>query len=56
MLALLAFILFLIAAILRLVGTHASMVIWLIIIGGACVSAAVAWGWAGPRYVHRSGS
>lgn len=50
MLAILAFILFAVAAVLRLVGGHGDLVIWLIIVGGACVSAAVAWGWAGPRY------
>jgi hypothetical protein len=54
MLAVLAFIVFVIAGILKLVGKHADWLAWLLIIGGLLVSAAVAWGWAGPRYYNRS--
>jgi hypothetical protein len=54
MLAVLAFCAFAIAGILRLVHAHGNLVTWLIIAGGLLVSAAVAWGWAGPRYYNRT--
>ena len=51
MLAILAFVAFVIAGLLRLIGSHESMVIGLIIVGGLLVSAEVAWGWnRGGRY------
>lgn len=55
MLAILAFIVFVIAAILKLVGKDTNALQWLLIIGGALVSAAVAWGWGWPRWGSRSG-
>ena len=54
MLAVLAFIVFVIAAILKLVGKHADWLIWLLIVGGALISAHGIWGWAGPRYYNRT--
>lgn len=50
MLAVLAFAAFVIAGILHLVKHDAGAVEWCLIIGGLLVSAAVAWGWAGPRF------
>jgi hypothetical protein len=52
MLAILGFIAFAIAAILELVKVHQNAIIWLVIIGGLLVSAAVAWGWYGTRRGH----
>lgn len=49
MLAVLAFVVFIIAAILKLVAKHADWIIWLIIIGGILISAHGIWGWGfGP--------
>jgi hypothetical protein len=53
MLAIIAFVAFIIAAVLNLVKIDPKIVLWLIIIGGILISAAVAWGWAGPRYWNR---
>lgn len=50
MLAVAAFVAFVIAGILHLVKLDPGAVTWLIIAGGLLVSAAVAWGWAGPLY------
>jgi hypothetical protein len=50
MAAVLAFVLFVIAAILELVKVHTDVVIWLVIFGGAAVSAEVAFGWYGRRW------
>jgi hypothetical protein len=51
MLAIIAFILFAVAGILKLVGKHADWILWLVIVGGALVSAEVAWVWnRGGRY------
>lgn len=55
MLAILAFIVFVIAAILKLVGKDTNALQWLLIIGGLLVSAAVAWGWGAPWWRGRSG-
>jgi hypothetical protein len=55
MLAILAFLAFVIAAILKLVGKDAGAIQWLIIIGGLLVSAAVAWGWGRPWWNGRTG-
>jgi len=49
-LAVLAFVAFVIAGILELVKAHLDLVIWLVVIGGALVSADVAWGWYGRRH------
>jgi hypothetical protein len=49
MLAVLGFVLFVIAAILKLVDKYPNSILWLVIVGGALVCAEVAWGW------HRSG-
>jgi high-affinity Fe2+/Pb2+ permease len=43
MLAAIAVVLFIVAAILKLVGKHADWLLWLVIIGGALVSIEVAW-------------
>ena len=49
MLAVIAFVFFVIAGILHLVGKHADWILWLIIMGGACISAHGIWGWGfGP--------
>lgn len=50
MLSVIAFILFVVAGILNLVKERPELVLWLVIIGGACVAADVAWGWYGRRY------
>lgn len=47
MLAVLAFVLFVVAAVLELVKSHTDMIIWLVIIGGAVLAFEVAWGWYG---------
>lgn len=44
MLAVIAFVLFAIAGILKLVGKHADWIMWLVIFGGLFVSANCAWG------------
>ena len=54
MLAILAFVAFVIAAFLHFSGGHASALLWALIIGGLLLSAEVAWGWNrtgryGPR-------
>lgn len=49
MLAILAFVVAVIAALLQFLGGHQHVVIWLLIIGGLLLSAEVAWG------VHRAG-
>jgi hypothetical protein len=49
MLAVLAFVAFVVAAVLEFVKTHLSAVIWLVIIGGILISAHVLWGWYGTR-------
>jgi len=56
LLAIVGFVLYVVAGILELVNKHLNWVIWLIIIGGALVAIDVAWGWrrAGPGY-YRSG-
>jgi len=48
-------ILYVIAAILELIGKHLNYVIWLVIIGGALVAIDVIWGWrrAGAGYYRR---
>lgn len=56
MIAVLGFAAFVIAGILKLVHVHQNWVTWLLIIGGLLVSAAVAWGWAGPRWGNRPGA
>jgi len=53
MLAVGALVAFIIAAILELVKTHISWVVWLIIIGGILISAHAIWGWYGTR-THRT--
>jgi hypothetical protein len=50
LLALIAFFIFAAAGILKLVGKHADIVIWLIILGGLLVSLAVGWGWGGAPW------
>jgi hypothetical protein len=56
LLAILAFIVFVIAAILKLVGKDVGAIQWLLIIGGLLVSAAVAWGWGRPWWDGRNGT
>jgi hypothetical protein len=55
MLAIIGLVLYVIAAILKLISQHADFREWLIIIGGALVAIDVAWGWhrAGPGYYRR---
>lgn len=53
MLAVAAFIVFIIAALFKLVGSHTDVLQWLIIISGLLVSADVAWGWGGPWLASR---
>jgi hypothetical protein len=55
MLAVIAFFLFAIAGILRLVGKHADIVTWLIVVGGLLVSAEAAWGWNRAGRTYRRG-
>jgi hypothetical protein len=57
MIAVVGLILYIIAAILELIGKHLDWVIWLVIIGGALVAIDVIWGWrrAGAGY-YRSGT
>ena len=55
MLAVLAFVAFVISAVLYLIGGHSTVVIWAIIAGGLLVSAAVAWGFAGPYWNRNRG-
>jgi len=55
MLAILGFVLYVIAAILQLTGKYPAAIIWLIIIGGALVAAEVAWGWNRGGRTYRSG-
>lgn len=45
MLALIAFFIFAVAGILKLVGKHSELVIWLIILGGLLVCLSGGWGW-----------
>lgn len=54
-LAALAFLAAVIAALLKFIGGHADAVQWLFVISLLLVSAAVAWGWAGPRWGGRAG-
>lgn len=56
MLAVAAFVAFVVAAVLKLVGSHTDVIQWLLIIGGLLVSAAVAWGWGRPLYDSRRGA
>ena len=57
MLAILAFVSFVIAAFLKFAGGHQSAMLWAIIIGGLLVSAEVAWGWnRAGRYGPRGGA
>jgi len=49
MLAAIAVVLFIVAAILKLVGKHADWLLWLVIIGGALVSVEVG------LFMHRHG-
>lgn len=53
MLAAIAFLLGLIALILKVVGTHGSWIQWMLIIGLMLVSAAVAWDWGRPWWTGR---
>lgn len=46
MLASAGLVLFIVAAILRLVDKHPDWILWLIIIGGILVCAEVAWDWS----------
>jgi hypothetical protein len=55
MLAVAAFIVFVIAALFKLVGSHTDILQWLIIIGGLLISAWGAWGWGRPWWTSRSG-
>jgi len=50
MLAVASLILFIIAALLRLLGSHFSTMIWLIIAGGILLSAHAIWGWGTGRW------
>lgn len=55
MLAVLGFVLAVIAAILKLTNQHADAIIWLLIVGLALVCAEVAWGWnRGGRTYRRA--
>ena len=56
MLAVLAFALFAIAGILKLVSAHVDLVIWLIIFGGLLVAGEVAWGWNRGGRSYRTGA
>lgn len=55
MVAVVGLVLYVIAAILKLIDKHGNWIIWLLIIGGALVAVDVIWGWrrAGPGYYHR---
>ena len=55
MIAVVGLVLYVIAAILELIGKHLDWVIWLVIIGGALVAIDVIWGWrrAGAGYYRR---
>lgn len=55
MAALVGIILFIVAAILKLVNQHLNWIIWLIIIGGILYGAELLWGWrrAGAGYYRR---
>jgi hypothetical protein len=55
MLAVLAFVAFVVAGILELTKTHLNVVIWLVIIGGALVAAEVIWGWNRTGRYSRTG-
>lgn len=55
LLAIAAFIVFVIAGLFKLVGHDTQVIQWLLIIGGLLVSAAVAWGWGAPWWRGRSG-
>jgi hypothetical protein len=57
LLAIVGFVLYVVAGILELVNKHLNWVIWLIIIGGALVAIDVAWNWrrAGPGYYRTGG-
>jgi hypothetical protein len=50
MLAVAALIVFVIAAVLKLAGSHTNILQWLIIIGGILISAHAIWGWGSGRY------
>lgn len=57
MLAALAFLLFFVAGILKLTGSHLDLIQWLLIVGGLVLSAAVVAylrGWRDPLYRPRS--
>lgn len=55
MLAIVGTVLFVIAAILKLVNEHLDWLLWLIIIGGILIGLDVIWGWrrVGPGYYRR---
>jgi hypothetical protein len=55
-LAILGFIVVVIAAILKVTGKHGSFVLWLIILAVALVAAGSAWDWYGRRGVTRTGA
>jgi hypothetical protein len=54
LLAVAAFALGVVAAILKLVGKDAGALQWMLIIGLICVSAAVVWGWGRPWWSERN--
>lgn len=53
-LSVIAFVIFVVAALFKLTGTHGDVLQWLIIIAGLVLSAAVAWGWGYPLWTARS--
>jgi hypothetical protein len=57
MIAIIGLVLYVIAAILKLVGKYPGSITWLLIIAGALVAIDVIWGWhrAGAGYYRRSG-
>lgn len=55
MLAILGFVLYVIAIILKLVDKHPDWILWLLLVGGALVAAEVAWGWGRAGHSYRRG-